>query len=90
MFLFYQQKTTKNYQTFLAKDLKDQCIGIRIKKMKKKNTTNKNRYFSKSNFVGVNRLFVLIYSNHSNKSWVCLEGTVYQKVLSRIIMPSSM
>ena len=32
-------------------------------KKKKKNTTNKYRYFSKSNFVGVDRLFVLIYSN---------------------------
>ena len=24
----YQQKTTKNYQKFLAKDLKNQCVGI--------------------------------------------------------------
>ena len=39
--LFYQQKTTKNYQNFLAKVLKDQCIGIRTKqKKKKKNTTS--------------------------------------------------
>ena len=28
-----------------------------------KNMTNKFRYFVKSNFVGVNRLFVLVYSN---------------------------
>ena len=28
-----------------------------------KNTANQYRYFLKSNFVGVNRLFVLIYSN---------------------------
>ena len=29
----------------------------------KKNTTNKFRYFLESNFVGVNRLFALVYSN---------------------------
>ena len=27
----YQQKLTKNYQMFLAKYLKDQCIGMNIK-----------------------------------------------------------
>ena len=27
----YQQKTIKNYLNFLAKDLKDQCIGMNIK-----------------------------------------------------------
>ena len=32
-------------------------------KSKNKNTTNKYRYFLESNFVGVNRLFVLAYSN---------------------------
>ena len=31
-----------------------------------KNTTNKFRYFLESNFVGVNTLFVLVYSNHDN------------------------
>ena len=33
-----------------------------------KNMTNEYRYFIKSNFVGVNRLFVLIYSNQDNNS----------------------
>ena len=28
-----------------------------------KSTTNEYRYFLKSNFVGVNRMFVLVYSN---------------------------
>ena len=37
--LFYQQKTTENYQNFLAKVLKDQCIGIRTKQKKKKKST---------------------------------------------------
>ena len=32
----YQQKTIKNYQNFLAKDLKDQFIGMNIKKVRKK------------------------------------------------------
>ena len=27
----YQQNTNKNYQNFLAKDLKHQCIGVNIK-----------------------------------------------------------
>ena len=36
LLLFYQQKTIKNYQNFLAKDLKDQCIAIRIKQKRKR------------------------------------------------------
>ena len=31
LLLLYQQKTIKSYQNFLAKDLKDQCIGMNIK-----------------------------------------------------------
>ena len=31
-------------------------------------TTNEYRYFLKSNFVGVNRLFVLIYSNQDDNA----------------------
>ena len=33
-------------------------------KSENKNTTNEYRYFLESNFSGVNRLFVLVYSNH--------------------------
>ena len=33
------------------------------RKKKNKNTTNKYRYFLKSNFVGVNAVFVLVYTN---------------------------
>ena len=36
--------------------------------MRKKRTTNEYRYFFESNFVGVIRLFVLIYSNQDNNS----------------------
>ena len=35
-------------------------------KSENKNTTNEYRYFLKSNFVGVNRLFVLVNSNQGN------------------------
>ena len=30
LLLLYQQKTVKNYQNFIAKNLKDQCIGMSI------------------------------------------------------------
>ena len=33
-----------------------------------KNTTKKYRYFLESNFVGVNRLFILVYSNQDDNS----------------------
>ena len=37
-------------------------------KSENKNTTNKYRYFLESNFVGVNRLFVLVYTNQDDDS----------------------
>ena len=50
----YQKNTTKNYQIFLAKDLRDQCIEMNIKtKNDSKNTSNEYRYFLESNFAGV-------------------------------------
>ena len=66
MFLlsFYELKAIENCLNFLAKDLKDQFIGMNIKqKLRTKITTNEYRYFLKSNFVGFNTLFVLVYSN---------------------------
>ena len=36
-----------------------------------KDTTNEYRYFLKSNFIGVNRLFVLVYSNTENGAKRC-------------------
>ena len=41
-------------------------------KSENKKTTSEYRYFLESNFVGVNRLFVLIYSNQDNNS----KGTI--------------
>ena len=37
-------------------------------KKENKNTTNECRFFLKSNFVGVNRFFVLVYSDNVNAS----------------------
>ena len=63
------QETIKNHQNFLVKNLKDQFIGMKIKqKVTKKNTTNEFRFFLKSNFVDVNRLFVLVYANQDTAS----------------------
>ena len=43
--------------------MKDQFTGMNItKKCDNKNVTSNFRYFLESNFVGVNRLFVLVYS----------------------------
>ena len=36
-----------------------------------KDTTNEYRYFLKSNFIGVNKLFVLVYSNTENGAKRC-------------------
>ena len=58
----YHQETTKNYENFLAKYLINQFVGMNIKKSDNKNKTNEFRYFIKSKFAGVNRLFVLVYS----------------------------
>ena len=40
--------------------MKDQFVGMN------KNTSNEYRYFLELNFVGVNRLFVLVYKNHDD------------------------
>ena len=55
-------------------------------KSENKTTRNEYRYFIESNFVGVNRLLVLVYSNQDNDAKdLKLEDIIYQKVLSRII-----
>ena len=69
MFLLslYQQETTKNYQNFLAKNLKDQLIGMNIKqKVRIKIRQKILDIFFEPNFVGVNKFFVLVYLNKSN------------------------
>ena len=37
-------------------------------KSENKNTTNKYRYFLEPNFVGVNRMFLLVYSNENDNA----------------------
>ena len=55
------------------------------------NTTKKYRYFLKSNFVGVNRLFVLISSNQDdNTKDLKLVSSIFKNMLLRIIMLSSL
>ena len=52
---------TKNNQKLLAKDLKEQCIGMNIKqKSENKKTTNEYKYFLESNCVGIKGSFWLI------------------------------
>ena len=59
----YQQKTVRNYQNFLAKDLKDQCTGMNIKqKLRTKIQQMSINIFSNQNYVEVYRLFILVYS----------------------------
>ena len=58
--------------------MKDQFIGMTIqKKSENKNTTNEYRYFLESDFVGVNRLFVSVYSNEDNDSKRFKTGRYY-------------
>ena len=60
-------KATKNYQNFSAKDLNDQCIGTNTKH-ENKNTADEYKYFLELKFVGVNRLFVLLYTNKDDNT----------------------
>ena len=58
-------------------------------KSKNKNKTNEFRYFLKSNFVGVNRLFVLIYSNQDeNAKKFKVKKILFTKYLLIIVMSS--
>ena len=54
-------------------------------KSENKNTLNKYRHFIKSNFVGVNRLFVFIYPKNDDSVKIVNENKkiIYQKVLSK-------
>ena len=68
------------------------CWGKSKTKSENKNTTNEYRYFLESNFFGVSRLFVLVYSNKDANSLkdLKLEDITSQKELLRIITASSM
>ena len=76
---------------FLVKGSKDQCIGMSIKQKVGKNTANKYRYFLESNFVGVDRLFILVYANWNlNVERYKARSCYLPKALLRIITSSSM
>ena len=86
----YQQKTIKNYPNFSNKGFENYpskgfqrpAYWSEYKTTSEnKNTANEYRYFLESNFVGVNRLFVLVYSN---------QDIIYQKSLLIIMIASSM
>ena len=54
----------KNYQNFLTKNLKDK--NEYKTKCESKSTTNKYSFFLELNFLGVNKLFALVYLNWNN------------------------
>ena len=85
----YQQETIKSYQNFLERSV---YWNEYKTKSEKKNTTNEYRYFPESNFVGVSRLFVLVYSDQDadSKIFKTREDIIYQKELLIIIPSSSM
>ena len=63
------KKKKKTIKNFLAKDLKVQCIGMNIKqKVRIKNTTYECIYLLETNFVGLDRFFVLLYSNQDDNN----------------------
>ena len=68
--IIFTIKDLKSYVpvlTLSARDnQKNQFIGTNIKQTVRIN--NKYRYVLKSNFVRVNRLFLLIYTNHGNNT----------------------
>ena len=60
-------KDNQKLPKFLRKGFEKSVYWNEYKtKCEHKNTTKKYRYFPKSNFVGVNRLFGLVYSNQDD------------------------
>ena len=60
-------------------------------KIENKNTTNEHKYFIKSIFVGVNRLFDLIYSNQDGIVKRFNDKSIlYQKLFSQVMTSLSM
>ena len=81
----YQQKTVQNFQNFLAKGLKDQCIAMKIKQKARTKIRKMN--------IGIfldQTLCELIQIKITMLKGLKFEYIIYQKVLSRIIMSSSM
>ena len=63
------QQDNQKLSKLLSKGLERSVYWNKYKtKSDNKNTTNEYRYFLKSNFVGVTRLFVLVYSKAPNNT----------------------
>ena len=59
-------------------------------KSENKNATKEHRYFLESNFVGVDRLLVSIYSNLANDAQIIVsKSIIYQNIFSKTITPFS-
>ena len=87
MFLLslYQQETIKNYQNFLAKDLKDGFIGMNIKQKVRINIRQMNiDIFSNQTLLEFIQIKISILKD------LKLEDITYQKELLIIITSSSM
>ena len=62
-------KENQNLSKLLSKVFERSVYWNEYKtKSENKNTKNKYRYFLESNFVGVSKLFVLVYSNQDSSS----------------------
>ena len=62
-------KDNQKLSKLLSKGFERSAYWTKYKtKSENKNTINEYRYFCESNFVGVNRLFVLVYSNQDAKT----------------------
>ena len=62
-------RDNKKLSKFLHKEFERSVYVFEYKtKSENKNTTNEYRYFLESSFVGVNRLFVSVYSNQDSDS----------------------
>ena len=87
----YQQKTIKNYQNFLAKDLKDHCIGMNIKQKERMKIRQMNIdiFWNQTLWELTDCLFCLILIKMIMLKDSKLEEITYQKALSRIITSSS-
>ena len=86
-------KGNKKLSKLLSKGFERSMYWSEYKtKSENKNKTNEHRYFLKSKFVGVNRLFVLVHSNRDVNAikGIKLGDIIYQNVLLKIITPSSM
>ena len=85
-------KDNQNLSKLLSKGFERSMYWNEDKtKIENKNTTNEYKYFIKSNFVGVNRLFDLIYSNQDSIVKRFNDKSIlYQKLLSQVMTSLSM